>query len=210
MKNYMSIKHFFEAMAKKADVIFKPKTSDKIFSSRRAFDSVDDAERAFKKSVEKLFNVEKWSLLPGITSTFELFDKRGVRKNSGRLEVGDFIRIILPGPFPENWVQINDIKREQNSAWFTVSPSPDPREKEDDVEHFFIDEATSTFKVERKGVELIAYEIGKTEHINNKGGEADEREVLNTIIAGGGWAGFQKIQWKKLTDYLVHRIKLEE
>jgi hypothetical protein len=28
--------------------------------------------------------------------------------------------------------------------------------------------------------------------------------VINTVVAKGGWAVGQQMQWKKLTDYLVH------
>lgn len=57
---------------------------------------------------------------------------------------------------------------------------------------------------------IIAYEIGRTQGIYNKGREAGEREIVNILIAEGGWAGFQKLQWKKLTDYLIHQIELKE
>lgn len=206
----MSIKSFFDAIAEEIDIIFKGKTRDKIYSSHKVFNNVDESGQAFKKSVEKLFDVEKWSLLSGITCRFELYDKSGNKKKSGKPEVGEFMRIILPGPLPENWVKIIDIKREQNNAQFTVSPSQDPRDSDENVEHFFIDGATSTFKVERKGNEIIAYEIGSTEGINNRREEAGERGVLNTLIAESGWAGFQKTQWKKLTDFLVHKTELGE
>jgi hypothetical protein len=55
---------------------------------------------------------------------------------------------------------------------------------------------------------LFAFEIGKNEGINNQGEDAGDRKLINTLIAEGGWAGFQELQWKKLTDYLVHRIEI--
>lgn len=206
----MSIRSFFKGIAEEVEIIIKGKAKDKIYSSRKVFNNADDSERAFKESVEKLFNVEKWSMLPGITCTFTLYNKDGSKKGSGNPETGDFILINLPGPLPENWVRVIDIQTEKNSARFSVSPSADPRYKDENIEHFFVDEATSTFKVERKGNELWAYEIGQTEYINNKEKDAGDRKVLNTIIAEGGWAGFQKIQWEKLTGYLVHKTELEE
>ncbi len=91
---------------------------------------------------------------------------------------------------------------------FTVSPSENPQEKENNQEtkHFFTQDATSTFQVELQGKRIIAKEIGKDEAINNQGDEAGSRAMINTLIAEGGWAVFQKIQWQKLTDYLVHEI----
>ena len=206
----MGIKKVIKALSDEADVIFNRQTKDKVYSSSRNFDNLEQAENAYRESEQRLFNVDRWSKLPGVTSTFELFDDKGQRKKSGPPRVGDFLRIILPGPLPENWVQVTDIKKEQNKAEFTVSPCPDPRNWDDKTEHFFIDEATSTFKVEKRGIELAAFEIGRNEGINNDQQEAGHREFINTLIAEGGWAGFQKIQWKKLTDYLVHKIELED
>lgn len=50
----------------------------------------------------------------------------------------------------------------------------------------------------------------KNEGINNKGKEAGNRKLINTLIAEGGWAAFQKFQWEKLTDYLVHKIEINK
>ncbi len=73
-----------------------------------------------------------------------------------------------------------------------------------EIKHFFIKEASSTFRVERHGTLIKALEIGKNEGINNQGPEAGDRTVINTLIAEGGWALFQEMQWDKLTRYLVH------
>src|SRR5690606_6189891 len=112
-------------------------------------------------------------------------------------EIGYFIRIMLPAPTPENWVKVTQMREEDELAEFTVSPCRDPQELEEDVEHFFIKEATSTFRVELKDRTIYAYEIGKNEGVNNKDAEAGNRGLLNTLLAAGGWAAFQKIQWKK-------------
>jgi hypothetical protein len=89
-----------------------------------------------------------------------------------------------------------------------VSPCGNPKaageSTEGQVAHFFGGEATSTFRVELKGNTLVASEIGRDERINNQGDEAGGRAVVNTLIAEGGWALFQEMQWKKLTDYLAH------
>jgi hypothetical protein len=119
---------------------------------------------------------------------------------------------LLPGPVPENWVIVTDIQQQENSAEFTVSPSTDPRAKgseREEIKHFFIDEATSTFRVKLLDKTLFAYEIGKNEGINNQGKEAGKRKLINTLISEGGWAGFQEFQWKKITDYLVHEIEID-
>jgi hypothetical protein len=118
----------------------------------------------------------------------------------------------LPGPVPENWVIVTDIKEEENMAEFTVSPSIDPTEKNKErkeIKHFFIDEATSTFRVEILDKTIYAFEIGRNEGVNNEGEEAGKRKLINTLVAEGGWAGFQKFQWEKLTGFLVHKIEID-
>lgn len=181
---------------------------DKLYTQEREYPDEAAATAAFDQARQKLFDVNKWSGMPGINSTFELYDARGRRSPATKPEVGYYLKIILPGPAPENWVQISDIREEANAAEFTVHPSPAPELQEGnetEVKHFFTKEASSTFRVERQGRLIKAAEIGKNEGINNQGEEAGDRSVINTLIAEGGWAGFQALQWDKLTRYLVHR-----
>lgn len=188
-------------------------TKNKTYSSHHTFSSEEVAAQEFKRTVEKLFDVNRWTKLPGISSTFQLYNSLGEMRNTRKLQVKDFIKILLPGPVPENWVVVTEIKEKVNMAEFTVSPSMDPTTKgkeREEIKHFFIDEATSTFRVEIMGKTIYAFEIGKNEGVNNRKGEAGKRKLINTLVAEGGWAGFQKFQWNKLTDYLVHRIELEE
>lgn len=188
-------------------------TKDKVYSSQNSFPDRATASREFERSKLKLFNVNNWSDLPGITSEFELYNSTGHKSSAKQPQLNDFIRILLPGPTPENWVKVTDIKDLEDSAEFTVNPSEDPTKKgegKEKIEHFFIKEATSTFKVELKNTVIHASEIGKNEGINNQGKEAGNRELINTLLAEGGWAGFQKIQWEKLTDYFVHKEEVKE
>lgn len=209
----MAIDKFFKKVKKEIDVIKGDATKDKFFSSQRDYDSKEAALEGLKRAKEKLFHVNGWSNLPGIASRFRVYDAQGNPIPSGIANQGDFLFINLPGPTPETWVQVIDHKLEKEAAEFTVRPSHDPREQEEkkkEIEHFFADEATSTFKVELKDTTLFAYEIGEKESINNKGKEAGGHQLVNTLIAIGGWLLFQEIQWQKLTSYLVHNIEVED
>ena len=210
-EDQMNIKKLFSGLKKEAKVIEGEETKDKTYCSENEFPTREEAVDKFQLSVEKLFKVNDWSRLPGVTSKFILYSRYGTEKKFDRPEVKDYLKILLPGPTPENWVMVTNIKSSDSSAEFTVSPSKDPTDKEQDqkeIEHFFIDEATSTFRVELKGNTIKACELGRQEGINNQE-EGGDRKLINTIIAEGGWASFQKVQWKKLTDYLVHKIELE-
>ena len=183
-------------------------SKDRTYTSRRTYPDASSALQAFAWAEEKLFDVNAWSDLPGITAKFVLHDAAGMGKTSTP-QVGDYIRIDLPGPFPENWVRVTSLRVGDTAAEFTVQPSGDPREgggeAGEEIEHFFRKEARSTFRVQLQGNTLIASEIGRNESINNEGAQAGNRAVVNTVVAKGGWALAQKLQWQKLTDYLVHQ-----
>ena len=149
--------------------------------------------------------------MKGINSKFVLYDQQGNTAN-GSAQPGYFIKIELPGPPVENWVEITELHDEPNMAEFVVHPSAKPSERSDpnaEVKHFFVKEASSTFRVVKEGTRIQAFEIGRNEMINNQGEESGDRSLLNTMVAEGGWAGFQKIQWEKLTKYLVHSDEVE-
>lgn len=208
----MVIRKLFRKIKEEKKVIQGEATRGKLYSSDHTYATRDEAEKEFKRSIDKLFDVNEWSNLPGFTSTFQLHDVQGVEKTAKKPEVNDYIKIILPGPTPQNWVMVTDINEGEDKVEFTVSPSINPtkeREEQDKIEHFFIPEATSTFRVQLDGNKISAYEIGKNEGINNAE-DAGNRKLINTLIAEGGWAGVQEFQWNKLTDYLVHKMEIEK
>ncbi|AHM59509.1 hypothetical protein D770_06230 [Flammeovirgaceae bacterium 311] len=209
----MGIDDFLKKIKTEVDVIKGDETKDKFFFSSAEYPNIDEAVSAFQLSKEKLFHVNNWSRLPGVASGFKVHHASGEVKESGIPQVGDFLFIDLPGPSPDTWVEVIDVNEGADWAEFTVRPSHDPKDTgkpERKVEHFFADEATSTFRVERKGNIISACEIGMKEGINNRGKEAGGREIVNTLIAVGGWILFQEIQWRKLTEYLVHKIELDK
>lgn len=209
----MGLKDIVDKVKKEIDVLMGEEVKDKTYSQEHAYPDEPSALEAFERAKQKLFEVNKWSGMPGINSTFEVYNSSGMLAAAARPEVGDYIKIILPAPAPENWVQITDIREEANMAEFEVHPSPAPKTHDENttqVKHFFHKEASSTFRVERQGTILKAYEIGKNEGINNQGQEAGDRSVINTLVAEGGWAAFQEIQWDKLTRYLVHLEESKE
>lgn len=195
-----------EEIKKEADVLKGEESKDKQYSTVRDFEDEDSAKFEFSRSKERLFNVNAWSNIPGIAnSTFELFGQEGNPIDRYQVQKDDFIKIDLPGPLPFYWVKVIEVSDQSDSAQFTVQPTHDPTDKDDKTvtDHFFQDQARSIFRVERNGNEISAMEIGINEAINNKEGEAGSKGLINTLVSEGGWAGFQKYQWKNLTDYLV-------
>ena len=203
----MGLDNIVNKVKKEIDVLRGEDVKDTEFSNENKYPEESSAAEAFERAKQKLFGVNNWSGLPGINSTFTLFDAAGQKVTEREPQEGDFVQIILPGPGPENWVTVTNIRDEENLAEFVVSPSPAPApltSNTEEVKHFFGKEASSTFRVERQGNIIKAYEIGRNERPNNKGVEAGNRAIVNTLVAEGGWAGFQAVQWDKLTRYLVH------
>lgn len=189
-----------------AKVLKGEASKDKTYSTSRIFDDADSATFEFSRSVERLFNVNNWSNIPGVANAnFELFDPAGNPLQKSKVAKGDFIKIDLPGPLPYYWVKVTDLKEEKVRAEFTVQPTYDPTHRDDKTitDHFFQDRARSIFRVELDGREIVAMEIGLDEAINNQEAEAGKKGLVNTIVSEVGWAGFQKYQWKNLTDYIV-------
>lgn len=204
----MSLKDIINKVKKEVEVVQGDATKDKVYKNENTFPDEATARQELERSKQKLFDINRWTNLEGINSTFELFDGYGRKSTALKPEIGYFIKIILPASGIENWVKITDMSEQADAAEFIVHPSEAPTlQKEgntEEIKHFFIKEASSTFKVERQGTTLIGYEIGKNEGINNHGEEAGDRAILNTLVAEGGWAGIQALQWDKLTSYLVH------
>lgn len=206
----MGIKKIVDKVKEEINVLKGDESKDKRYRNEQDYPDVASARAAFEESKRKLFNVNLWSKLEGINSTFELYDDRGRKTTAEIPEIGYYVKITLPASNVENWVNVSSIRQEDNLAEFTVHPSekPNPPAEEEAVtKHFFTKEASSTFRVELQGTKLIASEIGENEYINNQGEESGSRSVLNTLIAEGGWAGFQGLQWDKLTSYLVHQVE---
>ena len=199
----MKTSNIKEVIQHGVDLLKGDDSVDKTFCSQKNHPDHQTAQQAFASAREKVFDVNRWSDVSSLTAGFVLHDAAGHPKPSGRPAVGDFIRLELPGPTPENWVTVTQVVDEERKAGFTARPCADPHENENRTEHFFTDESTSTFRVEWAGNTLTACQIGENERINNQNPEAGGRAVVNTVIATAGWLFYQKIQWKILMDYLV-------
>lgn len=201
----MKLQNALDRIQYETDLLQGEETRDVSYTSEHTFPNESTAREAFAQSVTKLLNVNGWSALSSFTADFILHGPTGEPKAGGPPQPGDYIQIRLPGPMPENWVSVTHTDMNENRAEFTVQPSHDPHETDPSkIEHFFHQQARSTFRVELAGNTITASEIGKNEGINNQEPQAGNRAAINTVIAEAGWLFYQKIQWKYLTDYLVH------
>lgn len=198
----MAAENLLDKLKYEWDILKGEAGKDKTFCSEQVYPDEGAAQTAFRSGKERLFDVNGWSKLPGINSSFTLYNQRA-EPTQQKPAKGYFIQIVLPGLPIENWVEIADVQETEFAAQFTAHPCPNPNNPSSETQHFFVKEASSTFRVEQNGAILRGYQIGKNEKINNHNYQAGDRAFLNTLIAEGGWAGFQDIQWGKLTDYLA-------
>lgn len=197
-------------LLRQADLLKDAKESSVAFA-KRAFSSVSEAENLFGKVKEKLFYIENWKVHSGI-STFELFDRSGNIAHEKALAVGDFIRITLHGSGKDDWVKIIDVYQAADEVVVTVKPSNNPTAEDASdksvTSHFFTDESTNNFCLQRNAKTVSFYVIGLREKSNTKDTRNAIESVRNFATANLGYfLGIQKAEW---TTFCKNFLEVEE
>lgn len=179
----------------------------------RQLPSSERSKEVFRQAAENLLSVDRWKKLSGNASAeFRLTDSGGNELHR-KTEKGDRIRIDIPGPGTQtgkgfDWVKvegierIHDEKNDTESLLMQVRPAPDPQTSSDTTAHFFKDNATSNFLVQRQGKTVTATILGRNEIPNTETGNLTD-DARNFIVASSAKAGFSFIQWKKLAKGLI-------
>lgn len=170
-------------------------------------ETIEEAKSLFQKAKKRLFNINHWHKYAGAGSaTFMLTDKYGneIRRPP---EIGDFIKIDLPGPGPKegegfDWVEIEAIEEKKEHideyAAIRVRPAPNPRKPGNEkIAHFHKVTATSTFIVQREGTLISAAEKGRNE-LQNKDDLSLFDKIRNTVVSFTASKGAAYQQWKAL------------
>ena len=170
------------------------------------FANTAEAQKVFLHARENLLNINKWHDLSGpATAYFQLTDKNGEEANR-EVKAGDYVRINIPGPANAktqyDWVVVEKVEEHVKHSYhvwtsITVRPAPSPLEIEKGTAHFFSEEATSSFIVERKGVQVKACVLGRNEKVNEHSQNWLDT-MRNTIVAFSAMLGLNKPQWKSL------------
>ncbi|SKA31393.1 hypothetical protein SAMN04488128_103469 [Chitinophaga eiseniae] len=171
----------------------------------------EDPEAAvvlYEVARRRLLDVNQWQLLSGpLSARFQLVNPQGEPMYRSVRE-GDYIRINLPGPGPHagrgfDWVQVEQVSsREQAYTGMRVRPLPLPQSADRETAHFFKHHATSSFIVEKNGLEVKASVYGRNE-IPNTGVRAFLDKVRNLFTAIGAILGMSKAQWGNLVKGIV-------
>lgn len=162
----------------------------------------------FTLARERLLDVNSWGKTADSMTgaAFQLTDSKGNNVSGRDPKVGDFIKIDLPGPSGDDWVQVEDISDKPNELSITVRPSRNPTSSSNETQHFFSDASTNTFTVDQgktdKGEAIVGFHVnGRNESTNLTEGiwNLDVDNAINRAKnAGGSVTGMQIDQWENL------------
>jgi hypothetical protein len=168
----------------------------------------NDARKRFNISRNRLMNINGWHDVAGtLSAKFTLTDVQGHELNR-TAEVNDFIKINIPAPKHaegegSDWVQIETIEDKSDPdddyeiIGFRVRPVGDPKQKGENVAHFFNQAATSTFMIERHGNKITAAVFGRNETPNTETNTLIDK-IRNAVVGATAIIGFSNIQWNSL------------
>lgn len=175
-----------------------------------AEENVTEAQKTFERACKRLQNPPIWHKIAGaLSATFTIENKEN--QNPERLlSTGDFIKINVHSPdamlgLHYDWVQVNEIKTEKLSEeeeyyLLTLVVANNPNSKDEKVEHFFKEGASSTFVIWRKDINVSALYFGRNETPNTENDISMVEKLRNGIVALGAMAGFSDLQWKTLIE----------
>jgi len=181
--------------------------------AHREFDTHEAAVQCYTEARRRLLNINEWDLYAGVASaTFQLTDPQG-NPVYREPELGDLIRINIPGPGSRagdgyDWVCIEayletiDAARDDNTFGFRVRPASNPKSEDTAPAHFYSEESTSTFLIQRAGNKVTGAEKGRNE-IPNMDADRWTDRARNSAIAFGASLGMAIPQWKALMDGIL-------
>lgn len=174
--------------------------------------SNEEAKTFFATVKERLLQVNNWKEWAGaLSASFQLTDDKGEDIASTPAE-GNYFKINIPAPGivtgeGYDWVKVEEVRREAEGdceyVAIRVRPAPSPLNANEDVAHFYTDEATSNFIVRRDGKKITAGVYGRNEKPNVKEADTIIDKIRNAVVGTGGVSGFSKLQWKALVSGLL-------
>lgn len=199
-RNHVKIQNLLQQAARQTETPTEEASSTTDASLVCASES--EAEKRFGHFREKLCRIDRWNA-SSLISSFELFNENGRPQPKKTAAVGDFIKITLPGSGKNDWVRIIEIHETPDECVLTVRPSSDPTDSPDkaNVSHFFTDDSTNNFCLQKVGKKLNFYVIGLSEKTNTEKTENVLETIRNVATANlGRYLGIQKTQWKTFCE----------
>lgn len=166
------------------------------------------AAALYQAASKRLLDINNWrNYAKGMSADFQLCDKHGKAIN-GQAQNNLFIRIDIPGPGSSegsgyDWVRIVELSVQKEETCIKVTTAENPFKRTSSTAHFFHKDATSCFKVYRKGRYVKGIISGRHEAPNQKAENIGDnaRNIIMGIIA---IAGLADLQWKNLLKGLLN------
>ncbi|TJZ62746.1 hypothetical protein FAZ15_00085 [Sphingobacterium olei] len=175
------------------------------------FSDITEADNFYVIAKGRLLDINNWNDVSGIPSvSFCLVDRYNQKLNRSA-QIGDHVRIDIPGPgLPSSdgydWVRVENITAEETDIFrqtvLSLRPSPDPTNANPDTAHFFKNLATSTIIVEQKRNSVSAHYAGRNEIVNTENTALTDN-LRNFLIGLGAKIGASFPQWKALIAGIV-------
>lgn len=178
--------------------------------NERDFATVSEAKKFYAEAKQRFLNVNNWHELAGILSAdFQLVDQQG-KEVQRPAQVDDYFKIDIPGPGSSagkgyDWVQIEEVEEkldddaDAESIRITVRPVSNPTTADEDVAHFFSNDATSNFVLMRAGNVVTGGVHGRNEIPNVKAEKVIDK-TRNAIIGSTALVGLSDAHWKSLVN----------
>jgi len=173
----------------------------------------EEAKAFYKEVKNRLLQVNSWQQYAGAaTAEFILCNAEGGNVNRAP-QTGDYFKIDIPGPGPVtgdgfDWVVVEAVDETHEKGVertiIRVRPASNPTNNKGDVAHFFSEEATSNFIVERTGNKVTAAVLGRNETPNTSAEKVVDK-ARNAAVATGAVTAFSKLQWKSLVKGLLKK-----
>lgn len=169
----------------------------------------------FRVAAARLLDINNWGdFASKLSAIFSLTDNNGVTISNKIPEVGNLIRIQLPGP-PNidgsgyDWVRIEKIEEEKDKfrkrefLQLQVRPVENPFDKKKETQaHLYTVDATSTFAVVRKNKTVWVFELGRHELVNTRV-NSFVNNARNLLVSVAAFIGLSTSQWKLLINGIL-------
>lgn len=184
-------------------------------SEDKILDSRQEHEIFFEKLKSVYYDINSWTHLFKNVTSFQVTDINGIDK-FGKIEVGDLVKIKIPGPKPKtgdgfDWVKIKHIKFTENTEFKSICLALSPTRKPDGntTAHFYTSESTNYHIIKDYGNRIVAEVHGRNEVPNLKNLPFRDK-IRNYFTAKGGLFGLSKLQWEIWTKNILNDDILDE
>ncbi len=168
------------------------------------------AKEAFRTQSEALLRPAGWNdNTAGLTfadaPTWHLLDAQGKPEHRNRrIQKGDILRIDAPGP--DFFVRAERVHIGTDNVGFTVVPCGNPNAQGGPkTAHFFTDDSSRTFTLQRDGNEVRFVTEGNNERLNVAGQSGFWKAPWNAASGAGIMAGIGQVYWNSFASGLMEK-----